>query len=381
MGNLMTRIRSAAPGSRWITLGSVVALAGVGMVAAAPAASAVPTTVVDCSADASALQPAIDAARPGATLAVIGTCVDHFTINKDLTLTASGGTATLNGGGGEGPVLIVRPGVGVTLDRLIITGGVGGGAGIFNVGGTVTLTGSTVTGNDASGRVGGGIYNLGGTVTMNGSTVTGNRAVDGGGIANAGGSTVIMNGSSTVTGNIALFAFGGIQNSGTVIMNGSSSVTDNDAATLSGGGIFNNRSAVLIMNGGSSVADNNAADSGGGISNFGTVTMNGNSTVTGNTAEDGRSPANTSGGGIDNNDGGTVTMNGTSAVTGNTTRGFGGGIANRGGGMVTMNGMSTVTLNLAGSDGGGIANFGGGLAGAVAGDNVRDNTPDDIVTF
>src|SRR5690349_18398775 len=153
-------------------------LAGVALVvgmAAAPAASAAPATLVDCSADASALQPAINAASSGATLTVTGICVGIFTIDKDLTLTRGGSAATLDGNGTR-TVLAIQPGASVTLDRLIITGGgeFTSGGGIFNSGGTVTLNGGTVTGNFA-GSTGGGIVNFGGTVIMNGgSTVAGN---------------------------------------------------------------------------------------------------------------------------------------------------------------------------------------------------------------
>jgi hypothetical protein len=49
--------------------------------------------------------------------------------------------------------------------------------------------------------------------------------------------------------------------------------------------------------------------------------------------------------------------------------------------MVTVNGNSTVTGNTTGGFGGGIFNRAGELVGAVAGGNVRDNTPDDIFTI
>jgi Bacterial Ig-like domain (group 3) len=92
-------------------------------------------------------------------------------------------------------------------------GGGGGGAGmggaIFNEGGTVTITNSTITGNTASGGaggsgsdpggkftgsdgqagkgLGGGIFNLNGTVTLNNDTIDANTATtDGGAVFNLG---------------------------------------------------------------------------------------------------------------------------------------------------------------------------------------------------
>ena len=79
-------------------------------------------------------------------------------------------------------------------------GGAGMGGAIFNDGGSVTLTNSTLTGNMATGGsngsglsasvagdgLGGGIFNLNGSVTVNFSTVVNNRVT--GGVKGAGGS-------------------------------------------------------------------------------------------------------------------------------------------------------------------------------------------------
>ena len=54
---------------------------------------------------------------------------------------------------------------------------------------TVTVSGSTFTGNSASTN-GGGLDNAGGTATVSGSTFTGNSASNGGGIANVNSPTV-----------------------------------------------------------------------------------------------------------------------------------------------------------------------------------------------
>ncbi len=202
---------------RWFTAVVVLlGMAGTGLAAAAPAASAASTTclVVDTNANHSyaSLQDAVNAAAAGDTLFVKGTCTGAITISKNLTIdghsASSTKTATLNGGRHDSVLTINNSGVNVTLNTLIITnGGALLGGGILN-GGTVTLNGSTVSNNTASIFGGGGITNVVGTVTLNGSTVSNNTANgDGGGIVNDG--TVTMSWTSTVHDNTAIQGEGG----------------------------------------------------------------------------------------------------------------------------------------------------------------------------
>jgi hypothetical protein len=182
---------------RWFTAVVVLlGMAGAGLAAAAPAAAAATTTcMVVNHGRYMSLQAAVTAAAPGDKLFVKGTCTGITEIGKDLTISGHSGsgqkTATLNGGG-QDSVLTIDNGVTVTLNSLIITNGSApSGGGIFNVG-TLTLNGSTVTGNTAFGSAigGGGIFNVG-TLTLNGSTVTGNTASSpGGGIFNDCGGTL-----------------------------------------------------------------------------------------------------------------------------------------------------------------------------------------------
>jgi hypothetical protein len=197
--------------TRWLTA-LVVGLAGSAVAGAPPAASAAtpPCRVVDTGSNQSytSFQDAVNAPATsvGDTLFVKGTCTGHTDVSKSLTITgqSNGGqkTTTLNGGG-QTSVLTIEPGITVTLNTLVITGGNGG---IFNFG-TVTLNGSTITGNlNPGGGVGGGIFNRG-TVTLNSSTITGNTAGQGGGIYNlqvpGTSATVTLAGSSTITDNTA----------------------------------------------------------------------------------------------------------------------------------------------------------------------------------
>jgi hypothetical protein len=159
---------------------------------------------------------------------------------------------------------------------------------------------------------------------------------------------------------------GGINNFGTLTLN-NSTVTNNTAGN--GGGIANSGGTVTLN--GSTVSHNTADGAGGGIYNTGTMTVN-NSTVSDNTGNNGRSVG--VGGGIANIGGGKLTLN-NSTVSGNTV--FvqtGGGIYNTG--TLTIN-NSKVIGNRAGSGAGGIAVSGGTLT--LNNSTVQCNTPTDIV--
>jgi hypothetical protein len=78
---------------------------------------------------------------------------------------------------------------------------VGGGGINTSKGSTTTLTGVTITGNQAKDAGGGGVNNWG-TVTIDGCTITGNTSkANGGGVWNGPGSTINMQGKNTVTDN------------------------------------------------------------------------------------------------------------------------------------------------------------------------------------
>ncbi|MBV9230751.1 MAG: AAA family ATPase, partial [Chloroflexi bacterium] len=99
-----------------------------------------------------------------------------FIYNEGGTLMLSNsvvsGNTVIDGGG-----IYNTNGGTATLNNSIVsgnteTGSGGGGGGIFNTNrGTVTLNNSIVSGNTATFSVGGGIYNVGGTVTLSNSTI------------------------------------------------------------------------------------------------------------------------------------------------------------------------------------------------------------------
>jgi hypothetical protein len=132
---------------------------------------------------------------------------------------------TVRGAGSEGypfRVFTVPFGATVSISGLTITNGYYVSGGGIDNGGTLTLSNSTVTGNEVSGDEvrGGGIDNAG-TLTLSNSTVTGNEAVGdfyfpyapGGGIynGNTSGTAVLTISNSTISGNDA-YSGGGIAN-------------------------------------------------------------------------------------------------------------------------------------------------------------------------
>ena len=164
---------------------------------------------------------ALTQAASGATIEVSGTIDDHITISQPVTITTwPGGPAVSPGvldGTTTGEVVTVDSGVtGVTIQDLTVENG---SAGIWNSG-TLTLTDSTVTGNDYYA----GVQNPGsGTITIINSTIAGNTGA--GGITNGGTVTVL---GSTIAGNSGY----GIESSGTATL-GATIVAGNTAYNCS----------------------------------------------------------------------------------------------------------------------------------------------------
>ena len=193
------------------------------------------------SGDAAAVQTAVDAAPPGDTIKVAGTCAgvqscagigQTVCIAKSLTVrggytftnwTTSNptGNPTILDAKSSGRVVYLTGGssVNVTLENLTVRGGSNGGVssnyiaatlngmqivsntaysggGVLAAGGTLTVTNSTVSGNTAS-SWGGGIAEWAGTLTLINSTLTGNQAQ--GSDAYSGGGAMDLYGTPTVT--------------------------------------------------------------------------------------------------------------------------------------------------------------------------------------
>jgi hypothetical protein len=229
------------------------------------------------------------------TLPVVNNTPTSFTLNANVTVIGAGqgddpATSTILDGEQRDSVVFVAGGVTAALEGLRVTGGsAAGGGGLFSDAGTLTLTACTVIGNTfvgGLGAAGGGITNRDGALTLIDSTVTENRAPtgEGGGIfqSNAGTLTLI---NSVVSKNQSRRVQGiggkggGISNFGTITITATSTITGN-VADAEGGGIFN--AGTITFDGSGSVTRNTAADGGGIFNSGGNVTLN-SSSVTGNT--------------------------------------------------------------------------------------------------
>jgi parallel beta-helix repeat protein len=268
-----------------------------------------------------------------------------------------------------------------------------GGGGIYSVGGELTVTDSTVSGNLA--HDGGGIYSGGastsiglrshtsivdstikdnfveasgggmisdgdGEVTMTDVTFSGNHAGDGGGGLNNGGRASLELTRVTFSGNQTHGEGGGAYTgSERLVTIEDSSFTGNHAGTpepeealadpssvniAGGGGIYTEGGPTEIA--GTTFEKNTASDEGGGLSidNFGDVRVS-NSTLRENRAG-------TDGGGVENS-GFRVTFD-ELVVTGNRADLDGGGIYNSSSGEFTV--LDTTVSGNSGQDGGGLAN-------------------------
>ena len=278
-----------------------------------------------------------DSSLSGGTIHLAST----LTLSIDVTIDGSALASQItisgdadNNGTGDVRVFYVTAGVTATLNGLMITKGYtsGNGGGIYNSG-TLTVTNSAFSGNNAD--WGGGIANYS-ALTVTNSTFSGNTASWAGGIYNEDTLTVT---NSTFSDNSASYGDGGgIMNNGGTLTVTNSNFSGNFASSGFGGGVYNG-GTLTITN--STFSGNSAPWYGGGVYNGGTLTIT-NSTFSANSA-------NSSGGGIHSY--GTLTVT-NSTFSGNSALGYGGGIAHWG--------VSTLTVANS-TFSGNSANYGGGI--------------------
>ena len=201
----------------------------------------------------------------------------NITVTADIDLSnstlsiASGTTVTINLGGhtldrqltqrgeGGGQVITVRSGATLILSNGTLRGGWGGAGGaLVNEGGMVTLT-DVITVNNVADDRGGGICNReGGTLTMNGGVITNNHSNDqsgakgGGGFFNEAGATATLTGVTITCNEATVCGGGGICNFGTLTLDGCT--LQNNAANTHGGGIW--QEGTLNMQGTNIINDN-----------------------------------------------------------------------------------------------------------------------------
>lgn len=185
-----------------------------------------------------------------------------LTVDKDLTI--DGGTNTVTISGNDAVHMFNIPATTTAeINHLTLTGLSAGLYGaVYNLG-SLTVNECIFTNNYNS-----SIYNAG-TVTVTNSAFTNNHAPMGGAIANEGTMTII---GSTISGNTAGFHGGGIMNSNGSLTLINSTISGNTAQGYmsgngSGGGILNHSVLTLI----NSTVSGNIGGVGGGISSSGTL--------------------------------------------------------------------------------------------------------------
>src|SRR5262245_31616753 len=254
----------------------------------------------------SLLQDAITAAKAGDTLEVKGICVGNSSIDRDITLSgvtnnAFPGEPTLDGNR-QGRVLRIDAGT-TTIQNLTITNGQtsASGGGIY-VATAAVLKNVAVTANSAGAtQFGGGIEaDLGSSLTLINSTVSGNSAGSSGGIdmfrasASLTNSTVIANHATRTPSTdpdgcgfgppppdtVVYACAGGIWNYQGTLALINSTVSGNTAAYRGGGlttyvRLFADgtpRSGLTVLSGTTTISSNTAGDDGGGIFHTNPVT-------------------------------------------------------------------------------------------------------------
>ncbi|MEZ5374190.1 MAG: CSLREA domain-containing protein [Microthrixaceae bacterium] len=172
------------------------------------------------------------------------------------------------------------------------------GGGLWNsAGGTMTVAGTTLTGNIANGVAadngGGALFNDGGTLTVNTSTVSENAADQGsgsgGGVFNNAGSLTVRN--STLTQNSSARAGGAVETAGGSVVLAGARLENNDtgASPGNGGGLHAGGPAMVNVDR-STVTGNSAALEGGGLWNSALGTMTINRSTVASTPPTGRLP-------------------------------------------------------------------------------------------
>ncbi len=241
------------------------------------------------SADAGAVQQAVDAASPGDLIRIAGTCAGvqnrntwySQTVYISQSLTLQGGYSlddwsldpdpdlypTTLDAQRLGRVLYISGTVTVTLDGLVITRGFAeddGGGGVYTQG-TLTVTQSTFEDNESGG--GGAIYGADATLSIAESTFTGNHAYNGGGIYVWGESLTISD--TLFHTNTADYDGGALYSENNVLTLDSVTLRDNEGGENGGAISAVNSGDGTLFATRSTFQENRASSLGGAIYNQG----------------------------------------------------------------------------------------------------------------
>lgn len=305
------------------TLAGFITFAGVFLFFAQSARAATITVTNSLDSGSGSLRQAVLNASPGDRIvfspatfnhAVTITLNSQIEISKSLTIDGSAGnvvTPTLDGNNSHHNIVVVWPNTSVTLNRLSLVNGydcncyASSGGAIRNEG-VLSITHSVFMNNTSGDYMGGAIYSSG-MLTVSSSAFMNNRAIinSGGAIVNLGQAYIL---SSTFQGNSAFNDGGALYNDyGATLIVVGSIFTDN--YTLgTGGGIFN-YGLLSVTN---STYSNNSSGAGGGIYSWYPSTL----TVANSLFFANQAPK---GGGIANVRGDAIVMN--STFIGNISRG------------------------------------------------------------
>lgn len=341
----------------------LVALAvGLAWGSAAQANAVTVTTTADPGpGGTTSLRQAIVAAGDGDTVVVpaghFTLALGEITVAKAIIVAGAGASTTIVDANGASRVFNVSSAGTVTFENLTITGGAAnvgttggtGGAGVLDSSGSlafdgVSLTSNAVTGGGTGGanQGGGAIFNGGGLLSVTDSTLSGNSVKLTGSSSNNGGGAIYNKvGPVTVTRSTL---------SGNSVTVGGAGTTGNNG----GGAIYDNSGGVTVTD--SALTGNSASVSGGtGNNGGGAVYGNGGggltvsrSSISNNTLTIVTGMTNTGGGGIYANGGplhlsaSTVASN-SATLTGTAGFNGGGGIYNNTSGLTLVN--ATVSDN------------------------------------
>ena len=230
------------------TLGGVTSSPVTLTVTHAPATLVVTNNLDDGSAGC--LRSVLASAAPGDTVTFASNVTGTITLagneiglffGQDVTIVGPGADVLAITGSHANRIFEIEAST-VAISGLTIENGSdsGSGGGLYNGGGTVTVTACAFL-NDAAGSDGGGLYNDGGgTVAVIGCTFSGSTAGgSGGGLCSDGTATVT---DSTFSGNTGTYG-GGLVNSGTLTITGCT--FSGNTGSSSGGGIYNTGSLAL----------------------------------------------------------------------------------------------------------------------------------------
>ena len=199
-------------------------------------------------ANADGQADAIDFSSQFATPQTITLQTGQLVLTDRATITITGPGADLLTVNGDGKSRVFElDGGSAAISGLTVAGGAADQAGgVYDKGGTLTLTDCILTGNSATNAFsgdGGGLYINGGSAALTGCSISGNTAANGGGLFLNGGSATLTD--CTIGGNYALERGGGVFGAGNLALT-NCTVSGNTAGGGGGGGLLNGGTATLI---------------------------------------------------------------------------------------------------------------------------------------